>query len=99
MNTLNKTECFNRWLDDLRDFTALAKITRRLERAERGNFGDHKHVDGPVWEMRIHYGPGYRLYYVQEGNTIYILLCGGIKATQQSDIKLAKELWRHIHGH
>ena len=73
-------------------------IIKRIERAEAGNFGDHHNVDGPIWEMRLDYGPGYRIYYAQDGMTIYILLCGGDKKSQQADIKLAKEIWREIHG-
>jgi len=98
MNTLLRTQHFDAWLAALRDTRARAKIIRRLERAAQGNLGDHKNIDGPIWEMRIDYGPGYRLYYAQKGNTIYVLLCGGNKTTQQTDINLAKQLWSQQHG-
>lgn len=71
---------------------------RRIERAEQGNFGDHKPVEGPIWEMRIDYGPGYRLYYARQGETIYLLLCGDDKSSQQADIRLALEIWRDLNG-
>lgn len=93
-----KTGYFYKWLTSLRDGKARMKIVRRIERAEQGNFGDHKNVDGPVWEMRIDYGPGYRLYYAKKGETVYLLLCGGDKSSQQADIRLALEIWRQIHG-
>lgn len=93
-----KTGYFDKWLTSLRDGKARMKIVRRIERAEQGNFGDHKNVDGPVWEMRIDYGPGYRLYYAKKGETVYLLLCGGDKSSQQADIRLALEIWRQIHG-
>ncbi|WP_297049618.1 type II toxin-antitoxin system RelE/ParE family toxin [uncultured Desulfovibrio sp.] len=93
-----KTGYFDKWLTSLRDGKARMKIVRRIEQAEQGNFGDHKNVDGPVWEMRIDYGPGYRLYYAKKGETVYLLLCGGDKSSQQTDIRLALEIWRQIHG-
>lgn len=91
-----KTGYFDNWLTSLRDKKARLKIVRRIERAEQGNFGDHKNVNGPVWEMRIDYGPGYRLYYAQKDETVYLLLCGGDKPSQRTDIRLALEIWRQI---
>ncbi len=93
-----RTGYFDKWLASLRDIKAKIKIVRRIERAEQGNFGDHKPVEGPIWEMRIDYGPGYRLYYARQGETIYLLLCGGDKSSQQADIRLALEIWRHLNG-
>ncbi len=81
MNTILATKYFETWLVELRDNNARMKIIRRIERAEAGNFGDHKNVGGPIWEMRIDYGLGYRLYYGQTGKTIYLLVCGGNKST------------------
>lgn len=98
MNTLLKTNFFDKWLTSLRDSKAKIKIVRRIERAGQGNFGDHKNVGGPIWEMRVDYGPGYRLYYAQKGSVVYVLLCGGGKSSQQSDITLANEIWRQING-
>lgn len=93
-----RTGYFDKWLASLRDRKAKIKIVRRIERAEQGNFGDHKPVEGPVWEMRIDYGPGYRLYYARQGETIYLLLCGGDKSSQQADIRMALEIWRQLNG-
>ena len=93
-----RTGYFDKWLASLRDRKAKIKIVRRIERAEQGNFGDHKPVEGPVWEMRIDYGPGYRLYYTRQDEMIYMLLCGGDKSPQQADIRLTLEIWRHFNG-
>lgn len=98
MNVLLKTQLFDAWLTNLRDVRAQARIARRIERAAEGNFGDHRNVGGAVWEMRVDCGPGYRLYYARKQETLYILLCGGDKASQPGDIALAKELWRKING-
>jgi len=85
---------FNLWMDNLRDKRAKAKILIRLDRLLLGNLGDTKSVGEGVSELRVNEGKGYRLYYGLEGKEIVILLCGGNKATQQSDIKLAKRYWR-----
>jgi putative addiction module killer protein len=70
-----------------------ARVLARLERICTGNFGDTKLVDTGVWELRMHFGPGYRIYFGLDGNTFVILLCGGDKSTQDSDIKRAREYW------
>lgn len=92
MYTLKTTDEFDEWLRNLKDIRAKAKITTRLERAEQGNFGDHKSVGGGVSEMRIDEGKGYRAYYTLRGNTLIFMLCGGDKSTQQADITRAIEL-------
>ena len=79
MNTINQTRIFVDWLDRLKDQIAKKRIVARIRLAENGNFGDHHFCGDGVWEMRIHYGSGYRLYYAQEGSTIYLLLMGGDK--------------------
>ena len=84
---------FSDWLDSLKDKRAKAEVSRRLERVTVGNFGDHKSVGDDVYEMRITYGPGYRIYYADMENKIVLLLCAGDKSTQGSDIKKAKEYW------
>ena len=84
---------FDLWLENLRDKRAKAKLLIRLDRIQPGNFGDTKSVGEGVSELRINEGKGYRLYYGREGKDIVLLLCGD-KATQQSDIKLAKRYWR-----
>lgn len=92
MNTIQQTDIFEDWLDGLADTRAQKAVAREIVKMEGGLFADAKHIDGPVWEARIHYGPGYRLYYTQIGKVIYLLLCGGTKGTQKDDIKTAKEL-------
>ncbi|NKE43379.1 type II toxin-antitoxin system RelE/ParE family toxin [Roseomonas frigidaquae] len=92
MITLRSTEAFSAWIKSLRDREAKARIARRLERLQAGNPGDVKPVGQGVSELRITYGPGYRIYFVQRGSVVIILLCGGDKATQQRDIELAKRL-------
>lgn len=79
------------WLGKLRDARAKARIWQRLSRMECGNFGDHRSVGGGVWEMRIDYGPGYRIYYAIYEHVVVLLLCGGDKDSQQQDIITAKE--------
>ncbi len=89
---IRKTEIFVDWLEGLRDSRAKARIITRLDRMEMGNFGDVKPVGGGVNELRIHYGPGYRVYFVRRGPVVVILLCGGDKRTQHADIVKAKKL-------
>jgi len=81
------------WLDGL-DNSVRARIIQRFRRIENGNLGDHEPVGDGVFELRMHFGPGYRAYYGMEGQTVVILLCGGDKSSQKKDINLAKELWR-----
>ena len=89
---IRKTEIFVDWLDNLSDSRAKARIIARLDRMEMGNFGDVRPVGGGVNELRIHYGPGYRVYYTQRGPVVVVLLCGGNKKTQHADIAKAKRL-------
>ncbi|MEF8724241.1 MAG: type II toxin-antitoxin system RelE/ParE family toxin [Candidatus Accumulibacter delftensis] len=77
------------WMDAVRDMRARVAILRRLERMKVGNFGDHKFCRDGVWELRIDTGPGYRVYYAQAGQTLVLLLCGGDKRSQRSDIERA----------
>jgi putative addiction module killer protein len=84
---------FEEWLDALRDRRAIDKIEKRLRRVESGNLGDYRSVGEGVCELRINYGPGYRVYFGQSGSTIVLLLCGGDKSTQEQDIEKAKEYW------
>ena len=92
MKEIRKTETFLKWFKKLKDLTGKYLIAARISRLEEGNFGDAKPVGEGVSEMRIDYGPGYRVYYKDTGKEIIILLCGGDKATQQKDIAKAKEL-------
>ena len=89
---IRKTEIFVEWLDNLRDSRARTRIIARLDRLEMGNFGDVRPVGGGVNELRIHYGPGYRVYFVRRGPAVVVLLCGGDKKTQHADIAKAKML-------
>ena len=89
---MRQTEEFSGWLRRLRDANAVARIVGRIRRMEVGNLGDTKSVGQGILEMRIDYGPGYRIYYVRRGAQIVILLCGGDKRTQQQDIKRAQKL-------
>ena len=84
---------FRKWLHALRDIGARAKIRVRLNRLRLGNVGDAKAVGGGVSELRIPYGPGYRVYFARAGSTVVLLLCGGDKSSQKSDIRTAKEYW------
>jgi putative addiction module killer protein len=92
MIELKQTETFRRWRTKLRDRRARALIASRLDRLAFGNAGDVRAVGEGVSELRIDYGPGYRVYFQQRGNTIAVLLCGGDKRTQDRDIKTAKLL-------
>lgn len=92
-----KSETFNCWLDELRDLRARAKIQARILRLSHGNPGDVKPIGEGLSEMRIDYGPGYRVYFMQHGAVLVIVLCGGDKTTQAQDIKTAKRIaadWR-----
>ena len=77
------------WMKGLRDRRAVTRIIACLDRVRQGNFGDHKAVAEGVWELRIDYGPGYRVYYCLDGEDIVLLLCGGDKNTQKTDIEKA----------
>ena len=92
MLQIKKTEYFSKWHANLKDARARAKISLRIEMVKLGNFGDFKFVGEGIYEMRIHYGPGYRLYYTKKDNLVVLLLAGGDKSTQQKDIDKAKEL-------
>lgn len=96
MIEIRKTEIFAKWFDGLRDRRAKARIQARIDRMEMGNFGDVAPVGEGVSELRIFYGPGYRVYFLQRGPVITILLSGGDKSTQISDIARAKEIARQI---
>lgn len=95
-HTENDVDLYQVWLDSLRDNRARARITTRVERAAKGNFGDHASVGSNVYELRIDYGPGYRVYYVVVGTEVIILLGGGTKDRQQSDIDQAINVWQTL---
>jgi putative addiction module killer protein len=89
MLEIRRTEYFDKWLSAIKDARAKAKITVRIDRLAAGNPGDVKPVGSGVSEMRIDYGPGYRVYYKQKGAELILLLMGGDKSTQEADIKSA----------
>jgi putative addiction module killer protein len=96
MIEIRKTETFERWFTGLRDRNAVARIKSRIDRLQLGLLGDARSVGEGVSEMRIDYGPGYRVYFVQRGTKVTILLAGGDKRTQSRDIEKAIELARML---
>jgi putative addiction module killer protein len=92
MLEVRQTEAYSTWFAKLKDQNARSRILARLRRLELGNPGDVKAVGEGVSELRVDCGPGYRVYYVNRGSTIVILLCGGDKSTQEADIKTAKRM-------
>jgi putative addiction module killer protein len=96
MLEIRKTEVFANWLDNLHDAQSRARVLVRIERLAAGKPGDVKPVGEGVSELRINYGPGYRVYYKQQGQTIVVLLAGGDKRTQAKDIKIALQLARTL---
>ena len=96
MLELRRTEVYARWLDGLRDVRARARVLVRVERLAAGNPGDVKPVGEGVSEMRIDHGPGYRVYFKQQGHTVVVLLAGGDKRTQKTDIETALRLARNL---
>lgn len=93
---VRQTTRFSTWLAGLRDDRAKAKILKRIDRAKKGNLGDVGPVGEGVSEMRIFYGPGYRLYFVKRGSELIVLLCGGDKSTQDADINEAKAMAKEL---
>ncbi len=93
---IRKTEVFANWFNSLRDRRAKTRIQARIDRLELGHFGDVAPVGEGVSELRIFYGPGYRVYFVKRGSIVIILLSGGAKSTQNSDIVKAKEIAKQL---
>ena len=85
---------FEDWLRGLKDVVGRALIRKRINRVRLGNLGLNRHLGDGVWELKINFGPGYRVYYGEEGAQIVVLLCGGDKGSQERDIGKAKEFWR-----
>ena len=96
MVEIRKTDLFVQWLDDLRDIQGRARVQARIERLVAGNPGDVEPVGEGVSELRINYGPGYRVYFKKRGRELIILLAGGDKSTQVKDIKAALRLARNL---
>ena len=96
MFEVRQTERFAKWFSNLKDRRAKARVQARIDRLEIGNFGDVASVGEGGSELRIHYGPGYRVYFVRQGSVIVVLLCGGDKGSQSSDIAKAQELAKKL---
>jgi len=96
MITVVRTQQFDAWLSNLKDSKGKARIVDRIRSAERGNLGDCVSVGNGVSEMRVHFGPGYRVYFTRDHNIVHVLLCGGTKRTQKRDIIRAQYLARLI---
>lgn len=96
MLEIRKTETYAQWIDNLRDLQARARVQVRIERLAAGNSGDVKAVGEGVSELRIDYGPGYRVYFTKRGREVVILLAGGDKTTQAADIKIALRLAHNL---
>ena len=96
MYTIKRTPQFDAWLKSLRDGMTRIRLVRRLERAQRGALGDVKPVGEGVFEMREFFGPGWRMYYVQQGDVLLIMLGGGDKSSQQRDIERAIQLSKEL---
>lgn len=93
---IRETDAFRKWFESLRDLSARLRIAARIRRVSLGNLGDVKSVGDGVFELRIPHGPGYRVYFVRQGDTVIVLLAGGDKSTQRRDIERAKELARGL---
>ncbi len=89
-------EPYEEWVNSCRNRKTRAIIRERVNRLHLGNFGDYKRLTADLYELRIHYGPGYRVYFGMVGRVIVILLCGGSKKTQRRDIQKAKEYWEEL---
>jgi putative addiction module killer protein len=98
MKIIQTTQTFSDWFTSLKDKTIKTRIQVRIDRAEQGNYGDYKPVGENVNEMRLHFGAGYRVYFIEHGLEIIILLAGGDKSNQADDIKTALKLARDLKG-
>ena len=96
--TIDGLDVFQDWLSHLRDKLPKMAVVKRVNRAEAGNFGDHKFCRDGVWELRVDVGPGYRVYYALAGKQVVLLLCGGDKGSQDADIDRACTYWKDWQG-
>ncbi|CAI8863249.1 type II toxin-antitoxin system RelE/ParE family toxin [Pseudomonas sp. Irchel 3H3] len=96
MIDFEQSDLFSDWLGSIKDTIGKARLLARLRAAEHGNFGDCEPVGEAVYEMRVHYGPGYRMYFTRKHRVVYLLLAGGDKSTQKRDIKRAQSMARNI---
>ena len=98
MKTILTTDTFNRWFKSIRDKATKARLQVRIDRIEQGNYGDYKAVGSGVFEARVAFGAGYRIYFIENGLEVVILLAGGDKSTQSKDIQPAVQLANDIRG-
>lgn len=84
------------WINSIKDPINRARIRRRIDRLEQDHYGDFKALGDGIMELRLHFGPGYRIYFAEYDDVIVILLCGGDKSSQKKDVKIAKEYWREL---
>ena len=92
--TADEKSPFEDWLNGLKDVVARAAIRKRINRVRAGNLGSNRSLGDGIWELKVDFGPGYRIYYGEDGPTLVVLLCGGNKGSQARDIAKAKEYWR-----
>jgi putative addiction module killer protein len=90
------TQEFEKWLRSIVDIRSRRRITLRIQRLKLGNFGDYKSVGQEIYELRIHFGPGYRAYFAKKGELLVILLMGGDKSSQSKDINRSQQIWQEI---
>lgn len=90
------TEEFEKWLRSVADIRSRRRIILRIQRLKLGNFGDYKSVGKGIYELRIHFGPGYRVYFAKKGELIVIILLGGDKSSQSKDINKSQQMWQEI---
>ncbi len=95
----NGSEPFTEWLESLRDPSVRRRILVRLRRVEQGNYGDYKPLQDGIYELRFTFGPGYRVYFAEDGDTVMVILGGGDKSTQNKDIDNAKTRWKEYQSH
>ena len=96
MNKIRYTAVYRIWYSELKDLRAKVRIDLRLNSVKKGNFGDQRDVGGGIYELKIDYGPGYRVYYIKARTDIAVLLCGGDKSTQEEDVKMAKKILKEL---
>jgi putative addiction module killer protein len=96
MNRIRYTAVYRIWYRGLEDIRAKARIDIRINSVKKGSFGDQRHIGDGIFELKIDYGPGYRLYYKKIGNNIVVLLCGGDKSTQDEDVVKAKKILKEL---
>lgn len=94
----NGKEPYSEWLKTLRDAQTRQRIIRRIDRMEAGNYGDFKALKNGLFELRLFFGSGYRIYFGEDGDTVVVLLCGGDKSTQDKDIDAARDYWKEYNA-